>query len=765
VDDRSPLLSPSGDAAAQLWQLWRQGQRPDVDAFLTRAGSLAPAELAAVLRVDQRQRWLAGEPVRAETYLRKYPALRADPDHAVDLVYNEFRLREQQGERPDAAEYQQRFPDYAEVLGAQIELHRAMAAEATTGAPTSNFPEEEHLAGAGAPRPLVPGYEILGELGRGGMGVVFRARQASLHRDVALKMILAGQLASAAEVQRFGTEAEAAAQLDHPHIVSIYEVGEQDGQPYFSMQLVEGTNLGEHLPRLARDPRAAVQLLLKVARAIHHAHQRGIIHRDLKPANILVDAQGEPHLTDFGLARRVEGGSGLTQTGAIMGTPSYMAPEQARGQKGLTTAADVYSLGAILYELLTGRPPFQAATPLDTVLQLLEREPERPRTVNPKVDRDLELICLKCLAKEPYQRYASAEALAADLEHWLTGAPLTVRPPSLVSLLRFWLRQNFGGAGWMVVIGLLFGLLGGVQAWIRGGGLLFGSSAAYAYRHLPGLEPPWLLSVSRPFPMWVVMTIYWTTLGLMSTAGLIIGVFVRPKNRGADIAAGAVTGFVIAATALFLSIAWLLIILTAVRPIDEDLELLSKAAWAEPNAQEGPPDPSGKARPRPGDRLLEKYPDLRAVPAQERGRVFAAKIRADLIAGLPLGIWLGALTVLAGVMPMVTIQVMAAGPLLRRRGPSPAVLLPYLERTIPVTVLIALLGALLGSLAGAEILLRYSINVRPTLIWYLPAFGLLAVALTGVLRGWPWPLRLVLHAAWLVGLGMLAGRWAASMPK
>src|SRR5262249_21812877 len=181
-----------------------------------------------------------------------------------------------------------------------------------------------------------------------------------------------GQLASAAEVQRFRTEAEAAAQLDHPHIVSIYEVGEQDGQPYFSMQLVEGTSLSAHLPRLAGDPRAAVQLLPAVAPAIHHAHKRGIIHRDLKPANIRVDEQGEPHITDFGLARRVEGGSGLTQTGAIVGTPSYMAPEQARGRKGLTTAADVYSLGAILYEVLTGRPPFQAATPLDTVLHLLE---------------------------------------------------------------------------------------------------------------------------------------------------------------------------------------------------------------------------------------------------------------------------------------------------------------------------------------------------------------------------------------------------------
>jgi hypothetical protein len=463
---------------AELERLWAEGRRPDPFAFLEAHGLCPPAEAAAVLAADQWLRWQAGERPAAEDYLRRCPAVAADADLAVELVYGEFLAREAVGDKPDSADYLARFPDLAERLRRQFELHQAFG---TVPAPSlfSTRLTASDLDGAAPPSrlPAVPGYEVLGELGRGGMGVVCKARQTHLNRVVALKMILVGPLASAADVQRFRAEAEAAAQLDHPHIVPIYEVGDHNGQPYFSMKLIEGTSLSEHLPRLAQNRRAAVRLLIAVARATHHAHQRGIIHRDLKPANILVDARGEPHVTDFGLARRVEEDSGLTRTGAILGTPSYMAPEQARGEKGLTTAVDVYSLGAVLYELLPGRPPFMADTPLETVLQVIDKEPERPRLLNPAADRDLELICLKGLAKDPQQRYASAEALAADLEHWLAGEPLSVRPPSLVSLLRFWLRQNFGAAGWVVVIGVLFGLLGGVLEWLRAGDTLLGSSA------------------------------------------------------------------------------------------------------------------------------------------------------------------------------------------------------------------------------------------------------------------------------------------------
>jgi serine/threonine protein kinase/WD40 repeat protein len=293
-------------------------------------------------------------------------------------------------------------------------------------------------------------YQLTEVIARGGMGVVYQARQATLNRNVALKMILAGQLASPADVERFKTEAEAAASLDHPNIVPIYEVGEHEGQHYFSMKLVSGGSLAKRIAdsagqaSLKQSLKRTIPLLVKVARAVHHAHQRGILHRDLKPANILLDETGEPQVTDFGLAKHVEGDAGQTRTGAIVGTPSYMPPEQARGARNLSTAVDIYSLGAILYEFLTGRPPFRAQTTMETLLQVIERDPVPPSRVNKetRIDRDLETICLKCLEKDPNRRYRSAEALAEDLERWLRYEPITARPVSTVERSWRWCRRH-----------------------------------------------------------------------------------------------------------------------------------------------------------------------------------------------------------------------------------------------------------------------------------------------------------------------------------
>ena len=312
-------------------------------------------------------------------------------------------------------------------------------------------------------------YQLLSEIARGGMGVVYKARQVRLDRTVALKVILSAHAATPDFVERFRVEARSAASLDHPNIVSIYEIGEHAGEPFFSMKLVEGETLAARNARIwspkAEKPNPAqirtfVQLIAALASAIHYAHQRGVLHRDLKPNNILLGADDTPYLTDFGLAKLIEADGGMTRTSAVLGTPSYMSPEQARGEAStLTTAADIYGLGAVLYELLTGQPPFAGGTSVETIRLVLEQEPRLLTRLNPGLDRDLETICLKCLEKEPSTRYASAEALADDLQRWLRHEPILARPATPTERLRKWLRRRPGTAAAAASLILALGIV------------------------------------------------------------------------------------------------------------------------------------------------------------------------------------------------------------------------------------------------------------------------------------------------------------------
>ena len=286
-------------------------------------------------------------------------------------------------------------------------------------------------------------YELFEVIGRGGQGVVYRARQKSLNRTVALKVIGLGHWATEAHLKRFRREAEAAASLDHSGIVPIYEVGERDGSCYFSMKLVEGGQLDEVSKREPMPIRRAVELIAKVARTVHYAHEHGILHRDIKPGNILLDQKGEPHLTDFGLARLVESESTVTRTMEVLGTPSYMAPEQAVGNNAaISSVTDVYGLGAVLYQLLTGHPPFAGGTTYETIKLLLDTEPRQPRLWNSKIDRDLSTTCLKCLEKDPKRRYSSALALGEDLERWLKHEPILARHTGVITRGKKWVRRN-----------------------------------------------------------------------------------------------------------------------------------------------------------------------------------------------------------------------------------------------------------------------------------------------------------------------------------
>ncbi len=587
---------------------------------------------------------------------------------------------------------------------------------------------------------IVGDYELLEEIARGGMGVVFRARQRSADRVVAVKMILSGTLASPADVRRFRAEAEAAANLDHPNILPIHEVGEHDGRAYFSMKLATGGSLADRVSDLVRDPRATAAMVAKLARAVHFAHQRGILHRDLKPANVLLDGDGQPLVTDFGLAKRIDRDSGLTQSGAIVGTPSYMAPEQARSDKVMTTAVDVYSLGAILYELLCGRPPFRAATVMDTVLQVLERAPVEPTKLHLGADRDLSAIALKCLEKDPAARYDSAAALADDLERWQAGEATVARPLGPIAIVGRWLKRHATAAITLPVLGLVLGI------WPT----LIGELDFRADLLPTGLDHPlgWYRLLRANAGLYVVASILAVVL-FLGFGWLVVRV-ARPRTFGAAL------GFAVGVGALTT-----LVSTTLTAPMIVDRDQLEFDDFRVHPVEVAAPDERWLSDVRrPGTKAHAEAEYLKQfLPAERRALDYDGsdadikKLRQEAARINRLNAGYSALgsDLIAAALGTVLWALYSTGIAMfleRRFGRRWSNIARYFELTVstPLAVISLFLGLML---LYAQVLHASSQRLEPLAV-YLGSglyFGSLAVvAWVGVSRRWKWWVRLLLYA-------------------
>jgi WD40 repeat protein len=442
-------------AVQQLWEHWRQQQRPDFATFPP-GEPLTAEQILALVRFDQHDHWRNGQRVPAEMYLQRYPMLREDAELTLVMIFSEFLIRCELGERPDLEEYCYRFPALAENLRRQHALNLAFLPASKNG--TAEQSGRATLPGKAAPRvPAPAGYDILGELGRGGMGVVYKARQTGLNRLVALKMLLAGDYAGAEQQRRFESEAQAVAQLRHPNFVQVHDYGDLNGNAYLALEFIEGGTLAQKAGGRPLSVPDAAQMVETLAAAMHHAHCQNLVHRDLKPANVLLTTDGVLKITDFGLVKRLDDSTLDTKSGTVVGTASYMAPEQVTGNaRAIGPATDVYALGVILYELLTGRPPFQGENALQVFQQVKEQEPLPPSRLQPRMPRDVETICLKCLQKEPGQRYPTAAALAEDLRRFRAGEPIGARPVAALERSWRWCRRN---PRWAATFAAMAGLL------------------------------------------------------------------------------------------------------------------------------------------------------------------------------------------------------------------------------------------------------------------------------------------------------------------
>jgi serine/threonine protein kinase len=641
----------------------------------------------------------------------------------------------------------------------------ASGAQAQTVAPGETLPDPS----LGTVR-YFGDYELLEKIAEGGMGVVYRARQVSLNRTVALKMIRAGQFAGDDDVQRFQAEARMAAQLCHPNIVNIYEIGEDHGQHYFAMEYIAGRDLASLIRDNLLPPRKAAAYVRTVAEAIAYAHSQKTLHRDLKPSNILIDAADQPHVTDFGLAKRLGEQSGLTVTGQIVGTPSYMSPEQASGRSAeIGPSSDVYSLGAVLYELVTGRPPFKAATVMDTLVQVCATEPVSPRLLNLQVPRDIEAICLKCLAKDPRKRYGSAKELADDLGRFLAGEPTHARPSFIPLWAQAWFRQNLRATLYTTLAGILGGLL--LSLTTLPVQQLFYSSAESVYMYFfPSLDRPRpLLEVPDTGPRMLslepVISVSEPIVILM-TVSLVLWL-VRPTRRGGQIAAGATAGLVLIFTFFALSGGWEFFADDSMQTVRSDLEIL--AGWETP---EGEPDfpasflsqpfrgsfqehrrPDLKEHSRRAREIAEAYSDLKDVSADEREPRLASKVLVDLPLRMTVTIRLRMLGALEIVLACV-LCTLILGRRLRKGRRSWAPLLFALTAFVFLGWGIILLwpmkdGGLFISILLIQVLLLLgcgvvmSIEGLPIIFRtrWTALLGLLAVCTIGISKwvSWSWP--------------------------
>lgn len=575
--------------------------------------------------------------------------------------------------------------------------------------------------------PVFGDFELLEEIARGGMGVVYLARDKGLDRIVAIKTILNGQFASQESKARFFAEAAAAAKLDHPGIIPVYEIGEVQDQPFFAMKYISGGSFASQMNRYRSDLRSGVELMVKVCRAVHHAHERGVLHRDLKPANILIDEDGFPLVADLGLAKAVDSDTNITQSGAIMGTPGYMSPEQASGAGDVTTSTDVYALGAILFEVLTGQAPHQGRTAIETLKRITSEESPTARSVNPDADRRLELVCQNCLTMKAEDRYSSAKALADDLENWLTDEPLSVSAPSMASVGVNWLKKNARAALGAAGVGVVFGLLIGVMFALIGVNV---SDMETTYKAFPGERPralslySWVDSIPRGWRNFCQFPLF----SLIAAVGMVNYLVVRPKTRDVAIASGVLAGLFAAAIAFVTSLGWQPLTSISVKSGAQDIQMLSRAALADTQSQR---ELARKA-------IERRYPSLPNLETSERPNMLASKVLFDQTMGIPVGLWVGLMLVVVVIAVPALVGTVLFGRLVDEIGVRGRAFGRYFE-CMPLTAVCLMLTLLY---------MFPTLAILPPVWTRLLILATMSATIVAAVRGTKWYWRLLLHAGW-----------------